>query len=87
LSVGDLLADDISMSPNPMTEQMQISFPSATKGNTSVQVLDTQGQLVLTKQSNGNQITIVKEEILSAGVYIISINQDGQTVQKKFIVL
>ena len=86
-AVGDLSIEDLKLSPNPMNQEMQISFPAAAKGMTKLQVMNTHGQLILTKQSSNGNLSISRDELRVAGVYILILSQDGMTVQKKFVVL
>jgi len=86
-SIGELSLDDLTLSPNPMMDEMQITFPAVANGKTTIAVSNVQGQLLLTKLTNDSMISLTKEELHSAGVYILSITQNGRSVQKKFIVL
>lgn len=85
-SIGDLSIADILLSPNPALEEVTISFPEASS-NTTLYISNAQGQLVTTKIVSGSSATIQRDELKAAGVYIVSVQQDGQTVQKKFVML
>ena len=85
-SIGDLTFEDIVLSPNPAVEEVTISFPEVSS-NTTLYISNAQGQLISTKIVTGSFATIQKDELMASGVYIITVEQEGQTVQKKFVML
>lgn len=86
LAVGELSVDDIVLSPNPVQEKFEISFPDKST-STNLYISNAQGQLITSRVIYANQATFYRDELEAAGLYIITIEQEGQTVQKKFIVL
>ena len=81
-----LSLEDVVLSPNPAVEEVTISFPEA-YSNTTLYISNAQGQLVTKKSVSGSSATIQRDELKVAGVYIITVEQDGQIVQKKFVML
>ena len=85
-AIGGLTFEDIVLSPNPAVEEVTISFPEVSS-NTTLYISNAQGQLISTKIVTGSFATIQKDELMASGVYIITVEQEGQTVQKKFVML
>ncbi len=85
-SVGDLSVDEVVLSPNPTSENITISFPEITTA-TKLYISNAQGQLVTSKIVEGSFATIQRDELTTSGLYIVTIEQEGQKIQKKFIVL
>lgn len=86
LVVGGLSIEDITLSPNPALEEVTISFSEVSSG-TRLYISNAQGQLIATKTVIGNSAIIQRDELKTSGVYIITVMQEGQTVQKKFVML
>ena len=86
LAVGELSVDDVILSPNPVVDKIDISFPDRST-STNLYISNAQGQLISSKVIYGNQTTVYRDELKAAGIYIVTLEQEGQTVQKKFIVL
>lgn len=85
-ALGELTASDVVLSPNPASQQINISFPESSK-STTLYITNAQGQLMITKSLSGSSISILREDLVQPGMYIMTISQEGQTVQKKFVVL
>ena len=86
-AVEELSFNDLILSPNPMIEEMQITFPLADEEVSTLQISNAQGQLVLTIQSTDTTVSIDSDKLSTPGVYILTLHQDGNTIQKKFVVL
>jgi predicted extracellular nuclease len=73
--------------PNPAKEVLQITTDDAGGFNGIIQVLNTQGQLMINKSINSNnQLLSVNIESLSSGMYVLKITTaDGTVKWEKFI--
>ncbi len=85
-AVGDFSIEDVMLSPNPATEEVTISFPEVSSG-TTLYISNAQGQLISSRQVSGRSATIQRDELKAPGVYIVTVEQKGKTVQKKFVLI
>ncbi|MES2131465.1 MAG: T9SS type A sorting domain-containing protein [Bacteroidota bacterium] len=74
---------NVSVYPNPATDQLTVDIAASTTGAT-VSVKNTMGQEVIAQNMSGSfqQLDISK---LARGVYMITIQHEGSIVVKKFI--
>lgn len=82
--IHDISADiDLSMYPNPNNGRFNIKSDMALK---TIQVLNTNGQIVYTQanNSNGKTISVELPVSLSNGIYIIRVNTDKGTAIRQF---
>ena len=70
--------------PNPASNQL--SFHYTTNNATRVQIKNMMGQLVYTKEFQGLVAEYIDVRELSPGTYIISLEENGKTKNKKLIV-
>lgn len=89
LRVVDKLSDfAFAVSPNPMTEQTQINLEVVNTGNYNVAISDVTGKLISTVHAGtlsfGNhRFNVSKEQLPSAGIYFVQVdNGQGRQVQK-----
>ena len=83
----DLLEAGINLYPNPGTDKLTIAIENKLQGLVSVQMLSAIGQVI-------NQTVVEKTETRTAktidtsdippGIYLIVVQQQGQTVVKKW---
>ena len=76
-----------SVFPNPATDIIQIISDNILGFNATVQITNTQGQLLFTKQINSNnQPAMVNISSLSSGIYVLKIiTADGTMNVQKFL--
>lgn len=75
--------NQINIYPNPASTQITIELLSPAK-NTSIEIIDMQGKIVLSKNTNSHK-TAINIEQLSKGFYFVRINNSNQTQIEKFI--
>ena len=85
--VNDLTTDDLNLSPNPMSETMTISIPIGYEGTSSLQVMNTQGQLLIDKNIEGTTVTISRSDLSTTGIFIVRWIYNGQTIEKSIVVI
>ena len=75
-----------SLYPNPATDVIRIAVDNSTGLNAQVQILNTQSQVLISKQINGaTQPATVNVSSLAAGVYFLRIiTADGVVTVQKF---
>ena len=77
----------VSMTPNPATDDVKISFNSGTTGNVSVRVMDIFGVSIYNKdlgmQHNGT--VSVPLSTFAAGIYMVELTQGSQKVTQKLV--
>lgn len=78
-----LFEDIFTLFPNPATDQITL-LAKKSFNNASVQLLNAAGQLVEAKILSGNQIQFDLYN-LADGLYIVTINLEGQMYSRKFI--
>ncbi len=94
--IGTVLGLDLKQNiPNPMKDTTQINYSVPEDGYVDISLYNILGQKVHTFVSNavkGNVLHsihwngIVKERILSSGIYIYKLNYKGQELQRKLII-
>ena len=77
--------------PNPFNPTTTISYQLAEKGNVSIEIYNTKGQLVETlvdgEKTSGQHKAVWNAEIQSSGIYFYKITTDDFTDSKKMILL
>ena len=81
---------NVSMYPNPVSSQATLSFDLKESCNVSYQVFDMTGRMVMNqnmgRMSEGAQQISIDAECLSAGSYILRLNQGAKNNSVKFMV-
>jgi hypothetical protein len=81
---------NVSMYPNPVNSQATLSFDLKESCNVSYQVFDMTGRMVMNqnmgRMSEGEQQININAENLSAGSYILRLNQGAKNNSVKFMV-
>ncbi|MBK7440884.1 MAG: T9SS type A sorting domain-containing protein [Bacteroidetes bacterium] len=78
-------ADKLSVSPNPVTDMVNIELPVAIS-NTQVRVYNSLGQLVVNENLNpsGNIITLNMQDY-TAGIYFVEVSDGEKTYKTKIV--
>lgn len=79
---------NITLYPNPFTENLNISFNSINNEKIEIRLYDITGKLILNKDysiSTGNNSINVNTTDLSGGVYVINIQNSGVLQSFKLI--
>ncbi len=85
LGISNLISDKIKIYPNPAKENLIIELmESKISQRTTISIYNIQGQLCRQIISNQSK-TEVDIKDLSAGIYIIKVNNDKETLQGKFV--
>ncbi len=86
-SIQQMLTDrDVSMSPNPATDLVQVRFPGL-KGQTTVTVFDLVGHRLRTQVTQEAELSLNTQQ-LPGGVYVIKVTtQDGRTYARKVVLM
>ena len=74
----------MALQPNPSDKQFEIALFGVINGQSSLEIVDMQGKVVYQSQQLSGKMTIPSQD-LSAGVYLVRLNENGQIFQKKFI--
>ncbi len=89
VGVADLQPPAFSIYPNPVSDQLNISFTTKGSDNIIFRVLDPSGRSLMSETQvpvNGQMIKHLNVVNLSSGVYFISVFENGkQTRTEKFI--
>ena len=73
----------IGIGPNPCHDRLVARLPHAYSG--SMQVFNTIGQNILTQPFTNDFTPEMNVSELPAGVYLLHLQVDGQTIMKRFI--
>ena len=84
LAAENTSKSDLSVYPNPFSENITIKIPDDIKGNYSVKFLDFSGRTVYQKSQNEKSF-IFNGSLLTKGIYILSIENEGKVIVKKII--
>ncbi|MFD2914812.1 T9SS type A sorting domain-containing protein [Psychroserpens luteus] len=82
LNVNDDLAEEFSIYPNPVLNQLTIKTPSEFNG--TIEIIDINGKRVYNQNWSSNLITI-DVSMLNSGVYILKILDDNTLIIKRII--
>jgi hypothetical protein len=81
---------DLSIFPNPVMNEANISYQLNRQGNASVQIYDITGKIVqqfaLANQTKGTNTFSVNCSQMTSGIYMVKVQAEGQTFSSKFIV-
>ncbi len=84
VSTNEIASYDITVSPNPFADQVQIDFDY--NGPTNIAIINNQGQVIRSIMTDSNRNSINLKE-LNAGMYIIQINDmSGRTIASEKII-
>ncbi|MGV3657254.1 MAG: T9SS type A sorting domain-containing protein [Chitinophagaceae bacterium] len=79
----------IAVYPNPFVSQINFSLQSSSNQKINVKLLNASAQVVATQQvllhTGSNQVTLNNLQSLHAGIYILQIENNGQTIMQKII--
>lgn len=84
LSVNDvnIVAGEVSVYPNPVTDSFQIASESFSVENSEVKIIDINGRTIKTFPSNLNNFNVSE---LNSGVYFVEIKSNDVKTTKKII--
>jgi hypothetical protein len=80
---------NLSIQPNPLTNEAKVSFSSEVAGNQQIIITDAIGREVYSNSimvKQGTNETTIKRNNLSAGIYILSIGSSQGTATSKFVI-
>lgn len=79
-----IATQNVSLYPNPASNQLTISINTSSRLNSTITVLDIQGQTVMNAQMKNNlmQMDISR---LKPGMYFVQITSEGHQVVKRFV--
>src|SRR5690606_19017004 len=84
LGVQDIIASNFVVYPNPFSEQINVVLPEGIEGNYTFEVTDMIGRIVYANNQS-ERLFSWNSASLSKGVYILSIENNGQKIFKKVI--
>ncbi len=85
LAVADANKSDLSVYPNPFTDQLNIQFPENMKGNVIFRVTDMAGKTIYTQTQQSEKAFVFNGASLPKGVYIVTVENEGKVVAKKVV--
>ena len=77
--------EEVQLFPMPVTRELTIRL-SGFESQSMVKIHDLRGQLVHELTTEGNQMTVHTEGLLSTGVYLLSATDSRKTVSRKVVV-
>lgn len=79
----------VSVSPNPYTNNFNVSMVAAAEGNATIELMDVQGRLVSTRNVNvlagANEVPVTDAATLRSGVYFVRVSMNGETQVVKLV--
>ncbi len=78
---------EVSMAPNPASDDVKITFTSGSKDNVSVRIMDVSGVSIYNQDlgTKQNGVITVPMSNFAAGVYMVEITQGEQKVTKRLV--
>ena len=91
LMSSDGVIDNITVYPNPVVDELKISFKSSRKSLAVVSLFNNIGKLVFKQASEietgSNEISIdIRSKSIEPGIYFIQLFDENQTITRKLIV-
>jgi hypothetical protein len=86
--LNDALQGDINLYPNPVAENgvLNLELNNEVNETSSVQISNTQGQVVFSEVTGNNNFSINTSGILKSGLYFVSVKTSSNTQLYKLIV-
>jgi hypothetical protein len=83
--------ENISVFPNPVVEELRITFRSSHRNQATVSIFNNIGKQVFTQENNadpGNNIISIdiRSKSIEPGVYFVQLKSESQTFTRKLIV-
>lgn len=85
----DVELSELSLFPNPVSEELNIQFSQNSDANIEVRITDLFGKTVFARtvlSKAGNNLVVVNTEGLSSGMYLLSLEQNSNVTTRRFIV-
>jgi DNA/RNA endonuclease G (NUC1) len=78
---------EVSMAPNPASDDVQITFTSGSKDHVSVRIMDVSGVSIYNQDLGAKQngVITVPMSNFAAGVYMVEITQGDQKITKRLV--
>jgi hypothetical protein len=80
--IGQLNLQDISIYPNPATDQVYINIDGMNTSSMLCTILDLSGRVVIMQPS----LTYINISALSSGIYIMRLDRDGQSYMNRLLI-
>jgi hypothetical protein len=80
-------SSSVGIYPNPVGASMNIEFPTGIAGTTGVSIINTSGKIVYSGSFNAPGVVTIDTSDITAGVYIVRLEVDGQIISRKIIKL
>ena len=81
-------SSNIELYPNPVNDQLQISYETLNAGNVQVEIIDLQGKVLLQQtisSQNGTNQAIIPVSQLAKGLYVCRLQSNDKIGNIKFI--
>ena len=78
-------SQDLLVYPNPFTDTLYFEIPEKLNTDYTIRVTDFSGKQILSQVRDANELKKIDLSFLSKGIYIFSIEVDGEIVSKKVI--
>jgi len=79
------LNNQVSVYPNPVTDQIKIHFDDATNSNFQYQLLDMKGNIIRAGITSANQSTIDLDATIQNGLYLLKLISENETTHLKIV--
>ena len=78
---------NVTMTPNPATDEVTISFTQAQAENVSIRVLDLSGASIYNEALGAKQNGAVKVPLnnIASGIYMVELTSGGQKVVQRLV--
>ncbi len=89
VGLEDVELSELSLFPNPVSEELNIQFSQNSDANIEVRITDLFGKTVFARtvlSKAGNDLVVVNTEDLSSGMYLLSLEQNSNVTTRRFIV-
>ncbi|MCC5922630.1 MAG: T9SS type A sorting domain-containing protein [Crocinitomicaceae bacterium] len=84
VSTNNFELANVKVYPNPTSDFLQVELPEGME-NTTIQILDVSGKVVLAQEANKSLSTIAVNK-LTAGTYIVNIQNDSQRITRNIVI-
>ncbi len=82
--INDLSLDNVSIYPNPATNELNIQLPANASEKTTIKVYDAIGKMIIDQQYNSTALINLNISGFTKGLYVIQVISGTQVFQNKF---
>jgi hypothetical protein len=85
-SIDETAASDISITPNPASDRLNITMPPTASSETIIRIISVTGKLMIEQKANNNDDVTIDVSSLTGGMYLLGLYNDHFTQVRKLMI-